>query len=146
MIFMGNFLVLTNQEQIAEADRRHGEFNLIIESNDKKSAIDLFRKKIQLMRASTDFFDGECSIFLIQLLEFDGMPKNQPLMLTYKSMAGDPVMPYIGCLVPTELNNACRIFNWENNRPEIDGHPEHLFLSFKQQDPLQVEQTKRLTT
>jgi hypothetical protein len=145
MIFVGNFLVLTSQEQIAEKDRRHGEFNLIIETATKEVAIDLFQQKIKVLRDSTRFFEGDCSIFLIQLLEFDGMPKNLPLMLTYKSTAGDPMMPYISCLVPTELSDACRIFNWDNNRPEIDGNPEHIFLSFKEQESLKVK-AKRLTT
>jgi hypothetical protein len=29
MIFIGEFFHLTNQEEIEERDRRHGEFNLI---------------------------------------------------------------------------------------------------------------------
>jgi hypothetical protein len=29
------------------------------------------------------------------------------------------------------MNDTCRIFDWENSTPEIDGQKEKLFLAFK---------------
>jgi hypothetical protein len=52
------------------------------------------------------------------------------MMINYKSVAGDPVMPFIGCTVPSHETDACRIFDWKNNTPEIDGQNEQLFLKF----------------
>ena len=131
MIFIGNFLVLTNQEKIDEIDRRHGEFNLIVAAPDAANALRLFRDSILDHHRNSMLFEGDCSIFMIQLLEFDQLPQERAMMMTYKSMAGDPIMPYIGCLVPSSDTDSCRIFNWKNNRPEIDGESEALFLRLK---------------
>ena len=81
-------------------------------------------------REKSDFFEGECSIFFVQALEFDGFPNTKPVMTDYKSIAGDPIMPFISCSVPSETNDACRIFNWRDKNPEIDGQDEILFLKF----------------
>ena len=151
MIFIGNFLVLTYQEKIAETDRRHGEFNMIVEATNKDIALGLFRERIIHLRNTKNFFEGDCFIFMIQLLEFDKLPPNIPMMLTYNSTVGDPILPYIGCLVPTNVNDACHIFEWENNRPEIDGEPEKVFISFKADQSIEtpksrsIAQVKQLT-
>ena len=131
MIFVGNFLVLTDQEKIQETDRRHGEFNLMVESPNAPSALVSFKDCIVAHRRNKDFFQGDCSFFLTQLLEFDRLPSNNAMMLTYKSTVGDPTLPYISCLVPGSDTDGCRIFDWEGKRPQIDGQAENLFLEFK---------------
>jgi len=130
MIFIGNFVYQTHQEEDAEADRRHGEFSLLVEADNGKHAVDLFRDRIVETRESTEMLEGECRIFLIQLIEFDTVPKYEAMMLGYKSIAGDPSMPFIRCMVPGANQQVCRIFDWKNDRPEIDGRDEQLFLSF----------------
>jgi len=52
-------------------------------------------------------------------------------MLYYKSIAGDPVMPYISCSAPSGDADGCKILNWMENRPEIDGHDTNVFIHFK---------------
>ncbi len=131
MIYIGNFLVLTDQEKIAENDRRHGEFSLIIEAADTPTALRAFKACILEYRQKKEFYQGDCQFFLIQLLEFDQLPTTHALMLTYKSTVGDPILPYIGCLVPGEDTDGCRIFDWQDKRPQIDGQAEHLFMEFK---------------
>ena len=131
MIYIGNFVYLTNQEQEAEAERRHGEFSLMVQAEESQSAIDLFRTKIVETRNATEMLGGECRIFFIQLIEMDMLPENHPMIVNFKSIAGDPVMPFIRCTVPGENQQVCRIFDWKNNRPEIDGQDEQLFLEFE---------------
>jgi len=53
------------------------------------------------------------------------------MILNFKSIAGDPLMPFIACSVPTEETDACRIFDWNNNELEVDGNNKKLFLTFK---------------
>ena len=53
------------------------------------------------------------------------------MMFNYKSIAGDPMMPFIRCSLPNDLADTCRLFDWKNNIPEIDGHTEKLFLQFE---------------
>ena len=130
MIYMGNFVFLTNQQEVSEVDRRHGEFSLIVQADSSEIAIEMFREKIVKTRKSTEMLEGECRIFFIQLIEFDRFPKSQPMLLNFKSVAGDPDMPFIRCMVPGEDQQVCRIFEWKNNRPEIDGKDEQLFLKF----------------
>ena len=60
MIYIGKFLHATNQQNSKETDRRHGEFNLIIEGEDQDSAIDKFKKRINEFRETSDLFEGEC--------------------------------------------------------------------------------------
>ncbi|MEA3232428.1 MAG: hypothetical protein U9Q05_11805 [Thermodesulfobacteriota bacterium] len=131
MIYIGNFLVLTNQEKIEVRDRRHGEFNLIVEAPGALAAIVFFKECIVEYRRKNDFFQGDCSFFLIQLLEFDRLPVNKAILVTYKSTVGDPIIPYISCLVPGEDTDSCRIFDWKEKRPQIDGQAENLFLEFR---------------
>lgn len=130
MIFIGNFLILSNQEKVAESERRHGEFSMIVDAPDNARAIDMFREKIGRIRASSDMFEGQCAIFFTQLLEFDHFPRHEAMMLNYRSWVGDPVLPFIGCTFPNAMTDNCRIHEWKNSRPEIDGIDERLFLEF----------------
>lgn len=131
MIFIGKFFYLTSQQEIEEQERRHGEFDLIIEAVDGESAFLKFKRRIEEIREKGGFFQGQTRIFFIQLLEFDRFPRNQALMLNLKSTAGDPLMPFIGCSIPSDQGDACRIYDWKNNEPEIDGQNEKLFLEFQ---------------
>ncbi len=131
MIFIGNFLYLNCREQTEESDRRHGEFNMVVEADNDQEAVSMFKQRILEFRERKDFFQGKCSIYFTQLLEFEGFPKNKAMMLNFKSITGDPVMPYIGCSLPSDTGDWCRIFNWNNDTPEIDGKRENLFLEFQ---------------
>lgn len=135
MYFIGNFIYATNQEEILEADRRHGEFSLIIDVEDPYTAIRRFRDRIVRYWEMSNFFQGDCSIYLIQLFEFDKFPVDEAMMLNYKSTAGDPMMPFIRCLLPSDLTDSCRLFDWKSNIPEIDGQREKLFLQFEAGSP-----------
>ena len=130
MIFIGKFFYLTSQQEIEEQERRHGEFDLIVEAVDGEAAFSKFKRRIEEIRDKGGFFQGQTRIFFIQLLEFDRFPRNQALMLNLKSTAGDPLMPFIGCSIPSDQADACRIYDWKNNEPEIDGQNEKLFLEF----------------
>jgi hypothetical protein len=118
----------THQEETSEEKRRHGEFSLLVEAGDPEEAVSKFRERILDFRQSTSFFEGLCSVYFIQMLEFESLPRSAAMMVHYKSIVGDPVMPYIGCTVPTADSNGCRIYDWKENRPEIDGKNELLFL------------------
>ena len=131
MIFIGKFFYLTNQQEIEEQERRHGEFDLIVEAQEGEDAFMKFKQRIDELRDKGDFFQGQTRIFFIQLLEFDRFPRHQALMLNLKSTAGDPLMPFIGCSIPSDQADACRIYDWKNNEPEIDGQNEKLFLEFR---------------
>ena len=131
MIYIGKFYFLTNQQEIEEKDRRHGEFDLIIEADNPKRAFEAFKGRISDVRSKSDFFQGHSSVFFIQLMEFDRFPREMALMLNFKSIAGDPLMPFIGCSLPSDQGDACRIYDWKNNEPEIDGQNEKLFLEFR---------------
>jgi len=72
-------------------------------------------------------------LFFIRLLEFENFPQVKALMLNYKSTVGDPLVPFIGCTIPSDQTDACRIYNWKDNAPEIDGKNENLFIEFKGQ-------------
>ena len=131
MIYIGNFLHTTNQEQRKETDRRHGEFTLIVEAADAETALHLFREKLLAYRSVRDFFQGECSIFLTQFYELKAFPRKEALMLSYSSYAGDPRMPFIGCTLPSAMSDECRIYEWSRNEPQIDGMKGKPFLEFK---------------
>ncbi len=131
MIFIGKFFYLTSQQEIEEQERRHGEFDLIVEAVDGEAAFLKFKRRIEEIREKGGFFQGQTRIFFIQLLEFDRFPRQQALMLNLKSTAGDPLMPFIGCSIPSDQGDACRIYDWKNNEPEIDGQNEKLFLEFQ---------------
>jgi len=131
MIYIGNFLHVTNQQEVLETERRHGGFSLVIEAESYENAVNKFKDRIVELRQASDFFQGDCLIFFVQLFEFDAFPRTQAMVLNFKSIVGDPVLPFIDCLIPTEESDSCRIFDWKNNRPEIDGENERLFLEFK---------------
>lgn len=131
MYFIGNFVHATNQEEVKEADRRHGEFSLVVDAQDPNVALTRFKDRLVKYREQSDLFQGDCSVYLIQLFEFDRFPANEALMLNYKSIAGDPLMPFIRCSLPNDLTDSCRIFDWKKNVPEIDGQQEKLFLRFE---------------
>jgi len=131
MYFIGNFVHSTNQEETLEKERRHGEFSLIVEAVNPYLAFLKFRDRIVKYRETKDFFQGDCAIYLIQLYEFDQFPVDEAMMLNYKSIVGDPLMPFIRCSLPTDMSDTCRIFNWKNNVPEMDGEREKLFLQFE---------------
>jgi len=40
-------------------------------------------------------------------------------------------MPFIGCIIQPDQVDACRIYNWEDSTPEIDGQNQKVFLEFK---------------
>lgn len=131
MIYIGNFLHTTNQEQSEERDRRHGEFSLIVEAGDSETALHLFRERVLAYRRLRDFFQGECSIFLTQFYELKETPKKEALMLSYSSYAGDPIMPFIGCTLPSAVSDECRIYEWNENEPLIEGMKGRPFMDFK---------------
>jgi hypothetical protein len=131
MYFIGNFVHATSQEETRETERRHGEFSLIVDAPGPRNALEKFRDRLIKYRETSDFFKGDCSVYLIQLFEFEGFPTKEAMMLNYKSIAGDPLMPFIRCSLPDDLTDSCRIFDWKKNVPEIDGTSEKLFLRFE---------------
>ena len=130
MLYIGNFLYLTNQQEQAEDKRRHGEFNLIVEADSDDRATELCRERIAELRDSSDFFEGSCRIFFNQLIEFDRIPNATATLVNFKSIAGDPQMPFIGCTLPSDEADDCRIFNWDESDPEIDGEKGQPFMVF----------------
>lgn len=130
MIYIGKFLHATNQQESDVTERRHGEFNLIIEAESKDIAIDKFRERITEFRKSTELFEGDSFIYFVHMVELDQFPAKNAKMLYYKSIAGDPVMPFISCSNPTDDAEGCRIYNWQESRPEIDGQDANVFLQF----------------
>jgi hypothetical protein len=131
MLYIGNFMHISNQENVAEEERRHGEFSLILEADNPEFVLQKFKDRIFDFREASAFFEGDCSIFLMRLLEFEDFPKSEAMMLNYKSFAGDPILPFIGCAIPSEMANRCRIYDWKDNAPEVDGQNEKLFLRFE---------------
>jgi hypothetical protein len=128
MFYIGKFLHMTNQQSTEESERRHGEFNLIVQAQNSQEAIEYFKERIIDSRENSDL--GECAIYIAHLLELEEFPSDRAKMLYYKSIAGDPVMPYISCSTPNGETDGCRILNWMKNRPEIDGEDANLFLEF----------------
>lgn len=131
MIYLGNFLFLTNQEAADPNERRHGSFNLVVNAADEAAAVALFKARIEQYREESSFFEGNCDVFFIHLMEFDRFPDNQAVMLNYRSQAGDPVLPYIECAAPLSDNNTCKIHEWHRNQPAVEGKAETLFLRFE---------------
>jgi len=131
MIYIGKFLHATNQQQEEESKRRHGEFNLIIEAESQNAAVDKFKERIVGFRDTSDLFEGDCSIYMVHFLELNEFPRDRARMLYYKSIAGDPIMPYISCSVPSSETEGCKILNWMERRPELDGQDANLFIQFK---------------
>jgi hypothetical protein len=131
MLYIGKFLHMTNQQEAAESQRRHGEFNLIVQAENNQAAVERFKERIIDARENSDLFEGDCAIYFVHLLELAEFPSERAKMLYYKSVAGDPIMPYISCSAPDGVTDGCRILNWMKNRPEIDGQDANLFLEFK---------------
>ena len=131
MLYIGKFLHMTNQQETEESDRRHGEFNLIVEAENGEAAAACFKERIIEARENSDLFEGDSSIYFVHLLELEEFPSDRARLLYYKSIAGDPVMPYISCSTPNGETDGCRILNWMKNRPEIDGEDANLFIEFK---------------
>jgi hypothetical protein len=131
MIYIGKFLHATDQQRTKEENRRHGEFNLIIEAENEAAALAKFRRRIAEFRETSDLFAGDCFIYLAHFLELEELPRDRARMLYYKSIAGDPAMPYISCSAPTGKANGCKILNWMENKPSLDGQDANLFIHFK---------------
>ncbi len=130
MIYIGKFLYTNNQHLADEADRRNGEFNLIVDAETQNQAIEKFNARISDARESSSLFEGRCKVYLLSLIELDRAPQNNAIMFNYTSVAGDPVMPFISCSAPNGDIDGCRILDWENNIPEIDGDDAHLYMEF----------------
>ena len=131
MLYIGKFLHMTNQQSTEETERRHGEFNLIVQAENSQEAVEYFKERIIDSREKSDLFEGDSSIYFVHLLELEEFPSERARMLYYKSIAGDPIMPYISCSAPNGATDGCRILNWMQNRPEIDGEDANLFIEFK---------------
>jgi hypothetical protein len=131
MLYIGKFLHMTNQQEAEESERRHGEFNLIVQAENGQAAVERFKERIIDSRESSDLFEGDSSIYIVHLLELKEFPSDRARLLYYKSIAGDPIMPYISCSTPNGETDGCRILNWMKNRPEIDGEDASLFIEFK---------------
>lgn len=131
MLYIGTFLQLTSQESPEELDRRHGEFTLLVAARNREAARDLFRARCHSLRETTDFFSGDCTLYLIQLVEMAAFPEDDPILINYKSFAGDPIMPFIGCARPSAGSDACKVYSWEENIPNIDGYTGEPFLTFR---------------
>ena len=63
------------------------------------------------------------NLYLHNSLSSDLKPQKSPL--------GDPFMPFIGCIIQSDQVDACKIHNWEDSTPEIDGQNQKVFLEFK---------------
>jgi hypothetical protein len=131
MLYIGKFLHMTNQQEVEESERRHGEFNLIVAAENGQAAVERFKERIIDSRESSDLFEGDSSIYIVHLLELEEFPSDRARLLYYKSIAGDPIMPYISCSTPNGETDGCRILNWMKNKPEIDGEDASLFIEFK---------------
>jgi hypothetical protein len=131
MIYIGKFLHATDQQRTQESNRRHGEFNLIIEADSEKEAIAKFRDRIVEFRETSELFEGDCFIYMVHLLELEEFPKDRARMLYYKSIAGDPAMPYISCSAPSGQADGCKILNWMESGPSLDGQDANIFFRFK---------------
>ncbi len=131
MIYIGNFLHLTNQQNRSEMDRRHGEFHLIVAADSVDQALGLFKQRIIDLQAASAFFEGKCTVFLNQILGFEKIDQQEAFMLNYKSIAGDPAMPFIGCSLPTDEADDCRIYEWEGLNLKSAGKANKLFIEFE---------------
>ena len=131
MIYIAKFLHATDQQKNQEENRRHGEFNLIIEAESETTALEKFRERIEEFRETSELFEGDCFIYMAHFLELEEFPKDRARMLYYKSIAGDPAMPYISCSAPSGQADGCKILNWMENRPSLDGEDTNLFFHFE---------------
>ena len=81
MLYIGKFLHMTNQQEAEESERRHGEFNLIVEAQNSQEAIEYFKERIIELKENSDLFEGECSIYFAHLLELEKFPSKRAKML-----------------------------------------------------------------
>ena len=130
MIYIGKFLHTTNKQEKNEDKRRHGEFNLVVTAANKEGAIDKFKKRISDARGTTDLFQGDTYVYLLHILEMENIPADRARMFDYQSVAGDPVMPVISCQAPVGETDGCRILDWQQNRPGVDGQAAVPFMKF----------------
>jgi hypothetical protein len=130
MLYIGNFLFVTNQQNAKENSRRHGSFTMIIDAPSESNALTEFRQRISDYRQESSFFEGHCRIFLVSIMEFNQIPEKLAVLLNYKSFAGDPILPYIECAAPLAQKNACSIHEWVDNHPKTEGKEDQLFLEF----------------
>ncbi|MCW7755308.1 hypothetical protein OOT00_15080 [Desulfobotulus sp. H1] len=119
MVYIGNFILLTNQQASEPLDRRHGEFQLMVKATSPEDAKEMFRKRVAELQVHTDFFEGLCHIYLAQFIALDQIPESEAVLINYQSFAGDPEQPFIDCVAPSEEMNACRIVSWEENQPAL---------------------------
>jgi hypothetical protein len=130
MYYIGNFQHFTDQEQERIEDRRHGEFTMMVEARSANQALEKFRRQLMAFRTTSTFFTGKCKIYISQMLEFQQVPDQEAVLLNLKSYAGDPLMPFISCVVPTDQSDACSIHDWRQNRPTTEGQPDGLLIQF----------------
>ena len=130
MYYIANFQHITNQQHADENDRRHGSFSMMVAADSMNRALEKFRQKLMTYRQSTSLFEGKCTVYISQLLEFENFPQDEAIILNFKSFAGDPIMPFIACVVPTEQSNACSIHEWEQGQPVTEGQKDSVFMHF----------------
>lgn len=130
MYFIGNFQHISDQQSNDETQRRHGSFSMMVSADAIDDALEYFRLRLIEFKKSSTFFEGHCTIYLTQMLEFDQIPSEDAVLLNFKSFAGDPVMPFIACVVPTEQSNACSIHEWQSNQPLTEGQKDSVFIEF----------------
>ena len=130
MYFIGNFQYLMDQQKENERDRRHGLFSLLVQADSADQALERFRQRLAAFRRASAFFEGQCTIFINQLLEFNKIPEQDAVMLNFRSYVGDPILPFISCVVPTEQSNACTIHEWQSKQPLTEGQQDSLFIEF----------------
>lgn len=130
MYFIANFQHLTDQQETKDSDRRYGAFSMMVEAESSQNALDKFRQRILGFRESSTLFEGRCAVYITHLIEFEKFPKQEAVLLNFNSFAGDPILPHIACVVPTEQSNACSIHEWNDNQPFTEGQRDRLFLNF----------------
>ncbi len=130
MYFIGNFQYLSDQQKESEAERRHGLFSMMVQADSADLALDNFRRRLSAFRQSSSLFEGRCTIYISQLLEFNQIPQEDAVLLNFRSYVGDPVLPFIACVVPTEQSNSCTIHEWNRNHPTTEGRADALFIEF----------------
>ena len=130
MIYIGNFLYVSNQQEDSESERRHGDFALLVEAETSDEAIELFRNRLTAYKEKGKFFEGECRIYFVKLMEFDRLPRQEAFMFNFKSYAGDPILPFIECAIPSSSSDGCKISEWQENVPAIEGRRENAFITF----------------
>lgn len=130
MIYVAHFLHVSHQQETSDTERRHGAFHMMVEAKDQDSALIRFRERLTQVGQGSGLFEGNCRIYLTRMLEFEQPPRNHAVLFSFQSVAGDPIMPYIGCSSPSGENDGCEIIHWEDNIPVIDGTPAAPFLTF----------------